>query len=355
MNNTMENEEKEQIMELVADTEYANPESALTASEVEPKPKKDHFFAASILISALILSGTWIYTAGLRAEGGKAVNKPQQDSAETQDALGEAITPSAGVALPARWGDLGKKMAVAGVIDGPQFKALYAQRGGMTADMQSLLDSADNGNLVITPQNAGTVLNLLWALGLGNENKILEQGPMQDPQYGGAGRFASTGGWTIASGNPMNHYSAHQFVTLTSDQQSLVEKVAKNIYRPCCGNATYFPDCNHGMAMLGLLELMASQGASEDEMYKAALAVNSYWFPDTYRTIARYFESNGTEWSTVDPREVLGATYSSAQGYARIQSLVAPEPPTQSQGGCGVDSGQTQTIQPQRQQGGCGV
>ena len=42
--------------------------------------------------------------------------------------------------------------------------------------------------------------------------------------------------------------------------------------------------------MLGLLELMASQGLSEEEMYKYALIVNSYWFPDTYLAIAKYFE-----------------------------------------------------------------
>lgn len=94
----------------------------------------------------------------------------------------------------------------------------------------------------------------------------------------------------------------------------------------------------------------------EPKPKKAALAVNSYWFPDTYRTIARYMTSKGISWTSVDPREVLGASYSSAQGYARIQSLVAPEPPTQSQGGCGVDAGsQGQTVAPQRQQGGCGV
>ena len=58
----------------------------------------------------------------------------------------------------------------------------------------------------------------------------------------------------------MNHYSMHRFIVLTPEQQALVEKVSKGIYRPCCGNSVYFPDCNHGMAMLGLLELMASQG-----------------------------------------------------------------------------------------------
>jgi len=47
------------------------------------------------------------------------------------------------------------------------------------------------------------------------------------------------------------------------------------------------------MAMLGLLELMAAQGVGEEEMYKAALAVNSYWFPDTYLTIAEYMQNKG--------------------------------------------------------------
>lgn len=44
-----------------------------------------------------------------------------------------------------------------------------------------------------------------------------------------------------------------------------VEEVAAAVYRPCCNNHTPFPGCNHGMAMLGLLELMAPQRASADE------------------------------------------------------------------------------------------
>lgn len=340
-------EDNDQIIEESQDLDSENPEPA--------KPKRDLFLPAAILISVLVLSGAWIYTAGLKAEGSKSV-KSEQNSAQAADALAESITPSAGVVLPVRWSDLGRQMAQAGVVDEAQFKALYAQRGGVPSDVQSLLDSSDNGNLKITPQNSGAVLNLLWAFGLGNKNRILEQGPMQDPKYGGAGRFASTGGWTIAVGDAMSHYSKHQFASLTSEQQSLVENVAKNVYRPCCGNATYFPDCNHGMAMLGLLELMASQGATENQMYQAALAVNSYWFPDTYRTIARYFESKGVKWNAVSPVEVLSAGYSSSQGYSRIQPLVPAEPSTQQQGGCGVDAGAGQpAAQPQRQQGGCGV
>ena len=73
----------------------------------------------------------------------------------------------------------------------------------------------------------------------------------------------------------MDHYSRHTLIKLTQKQQALVDTVSRGIYRPCCGNSAHFPDCNHGMAMLGLLERMASQGASEQDMWKAALTVNS--------------------------------------------------------------------------------
>jgi len=191
---------------------------------------------------------------------------------------------------------------------------------------------AENNNLKITAENAGFLLNVFWGLGLSNKNPILEKGPMQDVQYGGAGSFASTGGWTLGVGDAMNHYSMHNFIPLTDEQQILVEAVSQNIYRPCCGNSTYFPDCNHGMAMLGFLELMASQNATEKEMYDAALALNSYWFPSNYLTIASYFEKEGVSWGDVSPVDVLGFNYSSSVGFRQVLSQVNP---VQTQGGSG--------------------
>lgn len=183
--------------------------------------------------------------------------------------------------------------------------------------------------------NMRTELNLLWAFGLANQNRILTEGPMMNPRYGGAGNFASTGGWTLARGNAMDHYAAHRFVALTEDQQQSVEWVAKDIYRPCCGNSTYFPDCNHGMAMLGLLELKAAEGATEDEMYAAALETNKKWFPDTYDAIGRYFEARGVSRNDIDPQVALGYDFSSAAGYERVLAEVAPAP-SQGGGSCGV-------------------
>ena len=298
------------------------------------KLSKEYSLQVSIVIIALVLAGAWTYTAGLKDKMQQKTNVAVTQNGTLASELEEKVLPSNGVVLPVVWGNLGTKLISTGVIDVDKFKAIYEQRGAFTDEYKNLLLGENNGQLKITKDNAGYILNLFWAFGLANKNSILETGEMMNPAYGGAGNFASTGGWTLAQGNAMNHYSQHKFFDLTSEQQALVEKVSKGIYRPCCGNSTYFPDCNHGMAMLGLLELMASQGVSEQDMWKTALIVNSYWFPDTYLTIATYMKEKGVDWKDVNPQEMLGADYSSAQGFRNIASQVVL--PKQQQNGCGI-------------------
>jgi len=285
--------------------------------------KKEYLLPASIVIAGLMIS--IVIAKPFGPEGASAVLD-----------LEAAVLPVGGVELPIVWGDLGQKLVENGAIDLEKFKAVYAERGGLTEEDEKLLVSKTRESLKITAANSGYLLNLFWALGLASENPILETGEMTAEIYGGdPSRFASTGGWTLARGDPMDHYSKHQFFNLTPEQQALVDRVSKNIYRPCCNNSTHFPDCNHGMAMLGFLELAASQGVSEAEMYKAALAVNAYWFPDTYLTIAQYLANQGRDWTTADPKELLGANYSSGSGSAQIASQVTV-PGTQRGGGCSV-------------------
>lgn len=287
--------------------------------EDEKKPQGDYLLPASIVVSALIVAGGWAYSANIQKQ------KPPENK---NYSLEEIILPPEGIVLPARWGDLGIRLINSGVIDKNKLESLYSARGGLGAEEISLLENAGNGNLKITRENANFLLNILWALGLGNKNEILEKGPMVDPRYGGAGPpaggFASTGGWTLVQGNAMAHYSRHGLISLVSEQQQLVERVSRNIYRPCCDNPAYFPDCNHGMAMLGLLELMASQGVSEKEMYKIALQVNAYWFPDTYLTIARFLEKKGIRWHNVKPEKIVGYEFSSASGFQKILAQIEP-------------------------------
>ncbi len=260
------------------------------------------------------------------SQKGPAVLPPQGN-------LQEAVLPAAGVTLPITWGELGKRLVEVGAIDPAKLAELYKQRGGIPDELKKMLETNVAGKVVITSQNAGYLLNLLWALGLANKNPILEE-EMKDPRYGETGNFAATGGWTLSTGKPMEHYGAHELISLTPEQQAIVDRVSRNIYRPCCGNSTHFPDCNHGMAMLAFLELMASQGVSEQDMYKAALVANSYWFPATYLTIAEYEREQGIDWKDVSAQEVLGAAFSSASGYQQISAKVKLQPQAQTGGGC---------------------
>lgn len=299
--------------------------------------QKNGPIALSIFFAVFLIAGSLIYSAGLKSKGGNLKNKGDAlgITGSSEISLEEKIMPEAGVVLPIKWGDLGKRLVQSGVIDSKKMETLQLTRGGLSQEEKNLLYGDDNGNIIINRENASFLLNLFWALGLGNKNAILEQGPMTDSRYGGAGNFASTGGWTLGEGSAMNHYSKHEFIVLGPEKQALVERISKNIYRPCCDNSTYFPDCNHGMAMLGLLELMASQGTSEDRMYRIALLVNSYWFPDTYLTIGQYLKNQGRLWESADAREILGPNFSSGSGYGRILAQMTPKD-IQGGGGCGV-------------------
>src|SRR3990167_1861215 len=223
------------------------------------------------------------------------------------DSITENVLPRAGVTLPITWGDFGKQMIKDGVIDETKFRALF--EGGLTTNEEQMLTGNMDSPIVLNEQNSRYLLDLLWAFGLANKNDILDNGEMTDEQYGGAGNFASTGGWSLAKGAGIDHYSMHSYIVLDVKQQALVDKVSLGIFRPCCGNSTHFPDCNHGMAMLGLLELMAKNGVSQAEAYKIALQVNSIWFPQTYQDLAEYMQLKNIEQV---PQKMLGYDFSSA-------------------------------------------
>lgn len=121
--------------------------------------------------------------------------------------------------------------------------------------------------------------------------------------------FASTAGWNLGEAvNGGEYFNKLPIVELTPEQEALATRLAKSTYRPCCDNSTFFQDCNHGSALLGLLELGAAQGLSEDELFSEALAFNSFWFPDNYLRTALYFKVvKGKDWAEVDPRLVMSA------------------------------------------------
>ncbi len=252
------------------------------------------------------------------------------------------INPTQGYEISAKYGNIGPKMIAMGVIDPDKFKQVYQQSGQpLTAEQEEILTRGSDKKIKISQDNSYFLLNLFWAFGLGNKTKILTEGDMVKYGEGQVGGFASTGGWTLAKSDAMNYYSKRALVPLTAVQEDLVNQVASNVYRPCCGNSTAFPDCNHGMALLGILELMAANGATENEMYAAAKYINAFWFPSNYFDIALYFKNKeGKDYKDVDAKQILGKDISSAFGAQAVKKWltekgIVEQPPKQS-GGCGV-------------------
>lgn len=262
--------------------------------------------------------------------------KQQKEMSE----LYEQVNPKDGYTLSVSYGKLGPQLMDADVIDYDAFMDVMAASGDAISNRQiDILKKGSDEKIVITAQNAHFLFNFFWAVGLANKNSILTEGPMVQYSEGQIDRFASTGGWTLATKPITEIYASLDLIPLTPEQQTRVEQVASAVYRPCCNNHTLFPDCNHGMAMLGLLELMASQGASADEMFEAAKYVNAYWFPQQNLETAMYLKANqNMDFTDADARLVTGAEFSSGSGFAAIhQSLqtsgLLPQAPSQG-GGC---------------------
>lgn len=274
--------------------------------------------------------------------GAKIVNKKINADQSTRDELFEEINPESGFEINASFGDLGPKMLASGVIDLEKFKQVYQQNGQPLTDEQlKILTQGSQKKVKITRDNAYFLLNFFWAAGLANRSKILTEGEIT--QYGKdqLGSFASTGGWSLAKTQPMNYYAGFELIPLDAKQEALVEKVARRIYRPCCNNSTAFPDCNHGMALLAVLQLMAKNGASEKEMFTAAKYFNAFWFPGNYYDLALYFKNKeGKSFKDVDGEVILGKNYSSASGWQQVKQWLADngliKPPPKTGGGCGV-------------------
>jgi len=266
------------------------------------------------------------------------VDIPQTGNKLFDEAVAK-ILPAKGFQSKIALRDSVVKLIENGVIDRAKFESIYQDRGGLPLELKNALNRPLNQPILLTRTNANYYLNFLWPLGLSNYMSTNEQSPIKGRSLF---NFASTGGWNLGKEeNGGAYFNKFRIVPLTQEEEALVTKIAQNTYRPCCNNSTFFQDCNHGSALLGLLELGASQGLTEDELWREALAFNSFWFPDTYIQTAIYFKAvKGIDWENVDPKVTLSKDFSSISGWSvNVESKVKELgliPPTQGSGGCGV-------------------
>lgn len=204
-----------------------------------------------------------------------------------------------------------------GVLDTLRLGTALVEAGQpLTAYQRSVLAGADRA-LPLAAPDVAFLLNTLWTLGLANRNPVLTRGPMVVRSQGRVGRFASTGGWRLGPEPATRVYAGREVIPLSAAQQERLESVTRRVFRPCCDNSTYFPDCNHGMAMLGLLTLLAAQGADQAALFDAARAANEVWFPVRSRHIAAYLEGHGLPRTA---QAMVGPELASSSGHRNLMT-----------------------------------
>ncbi len=251
----------------------------------------------------------------------------------------DAVLPSRGDRTTVVFGDSLLRLVRAGAIDPEKFSARYAARGGLPDWVRQLFESSSSEPILISSATAPYLLNLLWPLGVATKTGINADSPLRGKRLP---TFASTGGWRLGrAGTGAAYFNRVATLQLSAEQEARVLAVARKTFRPCCNNSAFFQDCNHGSAMLGLLELGAAQDLSERELYSLAKTANGYWYPAQYVEMALLFATvKDTPWKDVDPATAVGARFASASGWGAnvhrplSQTGLLGQAPRQPQAGC---------------------
>ncbi len=321
-------------------------ENQIEESATLPNPDKRRRYSLAIKALALLvvfaIGGGGGYLAGSQLGHETSIPSSTQAGSDRLMALMDQVNPPEGYQIPAIFGDIGPKMIAAGAIDLAKFASLYEQQNlPLTGEQEAILTQSSQEKVTINSTNAYFLLNFFWALGLVNRNPILTEGPMVSQGIDKVGGFASTGGWTLGAKPATVLFASTPILEITSAQQATLLQVASAVYRPCCNNPTDFPDCNHGMALLGLFELMASQGASADEMFQAAKYVTAFWYPQQMLEIATAIQAaQKVDFNQADARTVVSQQVASISGFQAVhqwlgQNGLLQQAPS-SGGSCGV-------------------
>lgn len=280
---------------------------------------------------------------GVRAQAesrSKLYRRPEKKEFPLYDEATASVIPPAGYQSRVALNDCVVNLVRHGVISRDKYRALQKSNGPLPRELSAVLKKPSKDPIRLTRKNANQYVNLLWAAGLSNQLEANKESPIAGPDLP---NFASTGGWDLGKAPEGSvYFNKFPIVSLKPEAEALAVRVAKATYRPCCDNSTFYQDCNHGSALFAVLQLGAAQGLTEDQLYREALAFNSFWFPDYYVRTALYFKVvRKMDWHDVDARTIMGPDFSAGGPWqqnvlAALQDFPDIIPPPAAGANCGT-------------------
>lgn len=237
-----------------------------------------------------------------------------QSSANKTAALLSGLFPAQGFKTNVRLNNIVPELVLSGALNLSKVEQLYGKN--LTQQELGIFTKPNYTNLTLNTSNANFYLLIFWAIGISNKNQILDNFSAElNASNSTVADLASVGGWTLGTNSSgMAYFNKLQLIGLSPLQQGEMYDIAAHTYRPCCDNPTAFPDCNHGAALLALMELGASEGLNGSQLYTLALQAQTLWFPSYYATTALELHyKNVSYWNA--PQIVLDKNYSSFSGW----------------------------------------
>lgn len=230
--------------------------------------------------------------------------------------------------LPATWQGIPYQLAERKIVDIEKLKAYSVKFGQkITEDDLAIFEKDYNGNIEITPNNSVLIYNVLWAIGFVNKSPILDY---ELEKYGWdtvknlAGYYFSFANLGNGSTLPQSGYNYLELTTLSAEQKNAIMKIAGKSAVPSCGNPLHLPDCSCSFAIGALIQLMASQGFTEKQIYQAMKDIYPYRFPGIYVRHAVLFKiTENKNWQDIDAEQLVSMEFSSAHGVARVSNFLA--------------------------------
>ncbi|MDE1825607.1 MAG: hypothetical protein KGH61_03600 [Candidatus Micrarchaeota archaeon] len=129
--------------------------------------------------------------------------------------LAKQVLPTNGFVFPIKWNKIAQQLVTSNALNVSALSAILNSSGEpLTLEQRRILNGTSTANVILNNSDAAFVLDLLWGVGINNNNPIINNGPVM--QNGDPYNFASTGGYTPLGNLQLGKLN---LVGLTSQQQ----------------------------------------------------------------------------------------------------------------------------------------
>lgn len=126
-----------------------------------------------------------------------------------------------------------------------------------------------------------------------------------------------------------------EIADLSASEKTRFDKLTtEEIYHPCCDGPVQGCECEHAVALRGLVKFMLKEGKNDDEIKKQSFEWLKYFFQQHYVNVAKYLQNQGKDIAMMGPGKEFGLASYGAKVQQALQGGVRLEDLPQQKGGC---------------------